>query len=101
MEMRELKASHLSAAEKTFQAKATDAVIEEKHCELAIKKKLVNFYICKDVAYILCLLVMLTLVLSGHVTEGVFLVSQIINAIFRGRGKGLQRITESEFPVRD
>ncbi len=97
--MRELKSSHLSAA-KTFQGKAKDVAIEEKQCDIAIKKKLVNFYIYKEVACFLCLLGMLVLVISGHVTGGVFLVSQIINGIIRGRGKGLQRITESEFPLR-
>src|SRR5258708_24620368 len=94
------KAAQLSPAEKTLQAKAR-ALLKEKQCDLAIKQKLVNFYICKDVVCIFCLLVMLLLVLTGQVTAGVFLVSQIINAIIRGRGKGLQRITESQFPARD
>jgi hypothetical protein len=99
--MREFKESEVGAAKKTFQTKARGAIVEEKQCDLAIKKKLVNFYICKDLVCIGCLLLMLAFVLTGQVTGGVFLVSQVINAIIRGRGKGLQRITESEFPVGD
>lgn len=99
--MRELKASHLSTAGKTFHAKERDIAIEEKRCDINIKKQLVKFYICREVACFLCLLVMLILVLTGLVNGEIFLVSQVINAIFRGRGKGLRRITESEFPKRD
>ena len=98
--MREIKSSHLTAASKTIQAKAKDVAIEEKQCDIAIKKKLVNFYIGKEVACFLCLLVMLSLVLTGTVNGEVFFVSQLINGLIRGRAKGLQRITESEFPLR-
>ncbi|HEV7744117.1 MAG TPA: hypothetical protein VGO56_03885 [Pyrinomonadaceae bacterium] len=98
--MQETKAPLLNDPERTFWTQAGNAIIEEKKCDLAIKKWLVIFYICNYLVCYLFLFVMISLFLLGRVSVSVFLVSQIMNAVIRGIGKGLQRITESEFPAR-
>jgi hypothetical protein len=95
--MKIINQSNVNPRGRSLHEKAQDIVIEERQLDILLKKKLVNFYIGKDVFCISMLLLMFLLALSGHVPIPMFIVSQIINAIVRGTGKGLNRVTASLF----
>ena len=85
----------------SLQERAADALIEEKRSHTARRNHLTYFFMGRDVVCLLYLLIMVALFAAGKVTLPILFISQVVNAICRGRGKGLNRIMESEFPKRE